>query len=43
MSIAASTYRYFGVSNPRVLTRDAEFNPGGDNALDESVAGEVLV
>jgi len=43
MSIAASTYRYFGVRNPRVLTMDSEFNPNGDNAIDEFVAGEVLV
>ena len=42
MSIAASTYRYFGVQNPTVLTMDAEYNPSGDNALDESVAGEPL-
>ena len=43
MSIAASTYRYFGVSNPTVLTKDEEYNPLGDNALDETVAGEALV
>jgi len=42
MSIAASTYRYFGVNNPTVLTRDAEYNPNGDNALDETIAGEPL-
>ena len=42
MSIAASTYRYFGVNNPRALTHDAEFNPDGDDSIDESVAGEAL-
>ncbi len=42
MSIAASTYRYYGVSNPTVLTADNEYNPSGDNALDETVAGEPL-
>ncbi len=42
MSIAASTFRYFGVSNPTVLTSDDEYNPSGDNALDETVAGERL-
>lgn len=43
MTIAASTYKYFGVRNPTVLTSDAEYNPSGDNALDETVAGENLV
>jgi len=43
MSIAASTYRYFGVRNPRVLTMDSEYNPDGDNAIDESVDGETLI
>ena len=42
MSIAASTYLYFGVRNPMVLTRDDEYNPLGDNALDESVEGIEL-
>lgn len=42
MSIAASTYRYFGVSNPTVLTRDSEYNTDGDNALDETILGEPL-
>lgn len=42
MSIAASTYRYFGVSNPTVLTSDNEYNPSGDNAIDETVPGEPL-
>jgi len=39
MSIAASTYQYFGVRNPRALTHDGEYNPDGDDAIDESVAG----
>lgn len=42
MSIAASTYRYFGVQNPAVLTSDEQFNPNGDNALDESAVGVPL-
>ena len=42
MSIAASTYRYFGVRNPRFLTMDDEYNPNGDNAIDEFVTGETL-
>lgn len=42
MSIAASTYRYFGANNPRALTHDPIFNPEGDDSIDESVAGEPL-
>ncbi|MCB1753941.1 MAG: DUF1501 domain-containing protein [Gammaproteobacteria bacterium] len=41
MSIAASVYRYFGVRNPQVLTRDDEMNPAGDAPLDETVPGEA--
>ncbi len=40
MSIASSVYRYFGVRNPQVLTRDAELNPSGDPAIDERIEGE---
>lgn len=43
MSIAASTYRYFGVQNPRALTHDAIYNPDGDDALDETVPGIGLM
>lgn len=43
MSIAASTYSYFGVRNPRALTHDSSYNPEGDDAIDESVAGIPLV
>ncbi|MBX2837703.1 MAG: DUF1501 domain-containing protein [Gammaproteobacteria bacterium] len=39
MSIAATTYKYFGVNNPRVLTMDSVYNPEGDAALDETVPG----
>jgi len=42
MSIAASTYHYFGVRNPTALTRDNQYNPNGDNIIDESVEGEPL-
>lgn len=40
MAIASSIYQYFGVRNPHVLTRDETMNPNGDNAIDETVAGE---
>ncbi|MCW9013251.1 MAG: DUF1501 domain-containing protein [Gammaproteobacteria bacterium] len=40
MSIASTVYTYFGVQNPEVLTTDPEMNPGGDPAIDETVAGE---
>ncbi len=43
MSIASSIYRYFGVRNPSVLTRDDELNPQGDNAIDETIDGETAV
>jgi len=43
MSIAASTYRYFGVQNPRALTHDSQYNPDGDDALDETVPGVPMV
>ncbi len=39
MAIAASTYRYYGVNNPRALTHDGLYNPDGDDAIDETVAG----
>ena len=42
MSIAASTYRYYGVNNPRALTHDGEYNPEGDDAIDETVPGVAL-
>jgi len=42
MSIAASTYGYFGVRNPRALTHDPDYNPTGDAAIDESVSGIPL-
>ncbi len=40
MSIAASVYSYFGVQNPEVMTADPIYNPAGDPAIDETVAGE---
>ena len=40
MSIASTVYSYFGVQNPEVLTKDSDMNPGGDPAIDETVAGE---
>jgi len=40
MSVAASVYSYFGVQNPKILTADADSNPVGDPAIDETVAGE---
>ena len=42
MSIAASTYQYFGAMNPAALTSDSEFNPDGDGAIDERVEGVPL-
>lgn len=44
MSIAASVYSYFGVTNPRALTRDTVTgqNPDGDDALDETRASESI-
>ncbi len=43
MAIAASTYHYFGVRNPTVLTSDELNNPLGDNALNESVPSVPLL
>lgn len=42
MAIAASTYRYFGVNNPKALTHDPVHNPDGDDSIDETTAGEPL-
>jgi len=42
MSIAASTYRYFGSTQPQALTSDSEYNPAGDDAIDETVEGIEL-
>ncbi len=39
-AIAATMYSYFGVQNPKVLTRDDEHYPDGVNKIDENVAGE---
>ena len=43
MSIASSVYSYFGVQNPQILTADAERNPEGDPAIDETVPGEPVL
>jgi len=43
MSVAASVYSYFGVQNPEILTADADSNPAGDPAIDETVAGEPVL
>jgi hypothetical protein len=40
MSVAATVYSYFGVQNPEVLTADAELNPAGVPAIDETKTGE---
>ena len=40
MSIAATVYKYFGVQNPEVLTKDPEEYIQGVDAIDESVAAE---
>ena len=40
LAIASTVYRYFGARNPQALTRDSDMNPGGDVAIDETVAGE---
>jgi hypothetical protein len=40
MTIASTVYSYFGVQNPQILTADAERNPDGDPAIDETVPGE---
>ena len=40
MSVAATVYSYFGVQNPKVLTRDDEFNPEGVDAINEALPGE---
>ena len=39
-AIAATVYKYFGVQNPEVLTRDAQYSPQGETAINESAAGE---
>lgn len=41
LAVASTVYRWFGARNPQVLTRDDAFNPDGDRAIDESVAGEA--
>ncbi len=43
LSIASTTYRYFGAQNPQVLTQDDMDNPNGDPAIDESVASEAIL
>jgi len=40
-AIASTVYRYFGVQNPAVLTRDSEYSPDGEAEIDETVAGEA--
>lgn len=39
MSVAASLYQYFGAQNPSVMTADPEFNPDGDQPLNEQLSG----
>ncbi len=39
-AIAATVYSWFGVQNPEVLTRDQEFAPDGEKAIDETLPGE---
>ena len=45
MSIAASVYSYFGVTNPEILTADPDRNPEGDPAINDTstVTGETVV
>jgi len=43
LAVASSVYRWFGARNPEVLTRDEEYNPDGDAAIDERVAGEAAM
>ena len=40
LSIASTVYQYFGARNPQALTQDAQMNPQGDIAIDETQAGE---
>lgn len=39
MSIAASLYQYFGAQNPAVMTADDDYNPQGDQPLNEQLSG----
>ncbi|WP_108126443.1 DUF1501 domain-containing protein [Saccharospirillum mangrovi] len=39
MAVASSLYRYFGAQNPSVMTADPEFNPNGDQPLNEQLSG----
>ena len=39
-SIAATVYKYFGVQNPEVLTKDTEYSREGEPAIDETIPGE---
>ena len=39
-AIASTLYSWFGVRNPEVLTRDGQYSPDGEKAIDETVAGE---
>jgi len=41
ISVASSIYSYFGVTNPEVLTQDAQYAINGEPPLDETVAGEA--
>lgn len=40
MSVASTVFSYFGVQNPERLTADANLNPAGVPAIDETQAGE---
>ena len=40
LAIASSVYQYFGAQRPQALTQDADMNPEGDAAIDETVQGE---
>ena len=35
MSVAASTYSYFGATNPYLMTADPTYNPDGDKTLED--------
>ncbi|NND92838.1 MAG: DUF1501 domain-containing protein [Granulosicoccus sp.] len=43
LAIASTLYKYFGAQNPQALTRDAEQNPAGDAAINETYPPEPPV
>ncbi|MFK7891532.1 MAG: DUF1501 domain-containing protein [Granulosicoccus sp.] len=43
LAIASTVYKYFGATRPQALTRDEQYNPTGEPAINESVRAETPV